>query len=231
MKQIDGKVWAGAWSKAVGEKVAKRRGELGLSAQALGDACSKLGYPIARNTIVNIETGRKESIVVQEISVIAAVLAVPPVWLLYDLTQAELEVLPGAPTKTWWATQWFTGEGYLFQAFIGGGLDVTLEVPRWALSDENDLRENHSPGKSQLDLLREYEKLIEARSRAEHSADEAWTAAGETRTPRVARLESRAEELADELIEHGMYMSAAGLAIPLEPTEPTEETQGGELDG
>jgi hypothetical protein len=68
-----------------------------LSTQRLSDICSKrVGYAAPRNTIVNLETGRKESLSVQELVVIALALDTPPVVLRYPLDR-DVEIAPDEP--------------------------------------------------------------------------------------------------------------------------------------
>lgn len=83
--------------------------------QGLSEACESLGYPIPRSTLTNLELGRKESVVLQELAVIAAALDVPPVLLAFPTQMEErIEVLPNAYATTLGAIRWFTGEAPLF---------------------------------------------------------------------------------------------------------------------
>lgn len=54
-----------------------------MSAQRLSDVCADFGADIPRNTITNLENGRKESLPFHELVVIAAALMVDPVELLF----------------------------------------------------------------------------------------------------------------------------------------------------
>ncbi|ORL86104.1 hypothetical protein A5N78_20580 [Prescottella equi] len=79
--------------------------------QRLSEKCSELHYPIPRSTLTNLEVGRKESLVVQELVVIATALNVPPVQLLFPgLMTEQCEFLPGQYTTAWDALKQFTGE-------------------------------------------------------------------------------------------------------------------------
>jgi transcriptional regulator with XRE-family HTH domain len=69
-----------------------------------------LGYGISRSQIANYESGRKKSLDVAELLVIAAALQVPPLQLLFpDEPDDDIEMLPGQRTSTFHATAWFTG--------------------------------------------------------------------------------------------------------------------------
>lgn len=110
MKHSEPGEWASEWTRRIGEKVRAIRKAKSLSTQRLSDLCSeKVGFAIPRNTIVNLEMGRKESISVQELVAIALALDTPPVSLLYPLDQ-EVEIAPGERRNPFHAAQWFAGE-------------------------------------------------------------------------------------------------------------------------
>lgn len=75
--------WPAAWTHTVGREVNRLRKQRGLSAETLGRMCADLGFPIPRNLIMNLEHGRKDTMPVHELVVIAAALDVPPVTLLF----------------------------------------------------------------------------------------------------------------------------------------------------
>ncbi len=68
-----------------------------MSAQDLSNGCEEAGYLIPRSTIANIESGRKETVSLQELTVIAYVLGVPPLMLIfYPYDAAEVvQAVPG----------------------------------------------------------------------------------------------------------------------------------------
>src|SRR5436189_2455562 len=81
------------------------------SAQEIADETARLGYPLSRSQIANLESGRKRSLDIAELLIIAAALEVPPVTLLYpDLPNGEVEVLPGQFVSSTVALLRFTGE-------------------------------------------------------------------------------------------------------------------------
>jgi transcriptional regulator with XRE-family HTH domain len=101
------------WAKALHQRIAKairdaRQGR--LTAQELADETERLGYPITRSQIANYESGRKQSLDVCELIVIAAALRVPPLKLMFaDAQDQTVEMLPGQPTSTFDAISRFIG--------------------------------------------------------------------------------------------------------------------------
>ena len=81
-----------------------------LSAQALAERTRELGHQIQRAVIANLESGRRGSITLADIYVLARALNVPPLALLAPLTSEHLvEVLPGRFMTAWDAVGWFNG--------------------------------------------------------------------------------------------------------------------------
>lgn len=73
-----------------------------MSAQNVSKGGEAVGYPIPRSTIANIESGRKETVALQELLVIAEVLNVPPLTLIYfpDDAGIDVERVPGKSLLT-----------------------------------------------------------------------------------------------------------------------------------
>lgn len=108
MKQERG--WPANWTAAIGKTVRLVRERQKLSAQQLSVRCAVAGYPIPRNTIANLENGRKETLPLHELVILARALGVPPVELLYPIGQTEqLEVVPGLTGRPMTAVDWFCG--------------------------------------------------------------------------------------------------------------------------
>lgn len=107
----EGKAWQAKWAKAVGDHIQAIRKARNVTVLGLSKRCTELGYPIPRSTLTNLETGRKETIVVQEITVIAEALDVSAVELLFPgLPDGEVEYLPGRTARAMDALKSFTGE-------------------------------------------------------------------------------------------------------------------------
>ncbi|MBT2398428.1 helix-turn-helix transcriptional regulator [Streptomyces sp. ISL-100] len=105
-------LWEDQVTATVAGEVRRRRKELRMSAQDLADRCADLGHPIPRNVIANMESGRRSTLPLVDVMVLAMALDTHPVCLIYPVgyvghvQQQPLE----APRPTWDAMQWFTGE-------------------------------------------------------------------------------------------------------------------------
>jgi len=100
--------WAKDTTGRIAGAVKALRGK--RSAQWLADRTAELGHPISRTAISNLEVGRKGSVDVLELIVLARALGVPPLLLLYPaLSAGEVEVLPGHRASSWAAGEWFAG--------------------------------------------------------------------------------------------------------------------------
>lgn len=83
-------------------------------AQWLADRTAELGYPITRAQIANYETGRKKTLDIAELVVIAAALGTSPVALVYPGPYNEkVEVVPGREAWGFNAVQWFSALEWL----------------------------------------------------------------------------------------------------------------------
>ncbi|MYV52650.1 helix-turn-helix transcriptional regulator [Streptomyces sp. SID3212] len=104
--------WTDQVMATVAAEVRRRRKELGWSAQELADACADLGHPIPRNVIANMESGRRSTLPLVDLIVLAAALDTSPTLLLHPLGYAtHIQKLPFTePVTTWEALLWFTGE-------------------------------------------------------------------------------------------------------------------------
>ncbi|MFI1867551.1 helix-turn-helix domain-containing protein [Streptomyces jumonjinensis] len=104
--------WADRIKANVAGEVRRRRKGMGWSAQDLADRCERLGHPIPRNVIANMESGRRTNLPLVDVMVLAAALETYPVYLIFpvgyvDQTQ-ELPFQDLVPT--WDALRRFTGE-------------------------------------------------------------------------------------------------------------------------
>ncbi|MFI1304004.1 helix-turn-helix domain-containing protein [Streptomyces sioyaensis] len=104
--------WADQVMTTVAREVRRRRKELGMSAQDLADACEEIGYPIPRNVIANMESGRRATLPLVEAMVLAKALRTYPICLLYPLGYVDrVQRLPLQYSEpTWDAMHWFTGD-------------------------------------------------------------------------------------------------------------------------
>jgi hypothetical protein len=101
--------WSDAIQERVGRAVRTARGK--RPAQWLADETAKLGHPISRSQIANLESGRKRGVDLAELMIIAAAVGVPPATLLFpDLPDGDVEMLPGEHGSSIDALLRFTGE-------------------------------------------------------------------------------------------------------------------------
>lgn len=108
-----GREWAKAWTASVGQAVKRVRARAGLTAEGLSERTAQLGYPLSRNAITALETGRKEFVTVQDVTVLALALHIAPALLLFpvDLTLEPTQLLPtGLALARIDAVDWFSGE-------------------------------------------------------------------------------------------------------------------------
>ncbi|MEV5537480.1 helix-turn-helix transcriptional regulator [Saccharopolyspora shandongensis] len=102
--------WAGSLVHTVAGEVRRHRQQRGLSTQGLADACEQLGYPIKRQVLANLESGRREAISVPELLVLGRALGVPPALLVFPVGEAlSCEPLPNQSRPLWETLQWFGG--------------------------------------------------------------------------------------------------------------------------
>ncbi|MFD4143673.1 helix-turn-helix domain-containing protein [Streptomyces sp. NPDC058572] len=103
--------WVDQVMATVANEVRRRRKELGMSAQSLADACEEIGHPIPRNVIANMESGRRASLPLVDVMVLAEALHTNPICLIYPVGYVEeVQKLPLRPSEqTWNAMRWFTG--------------------------------------------------------------------------------------------------------------------------
>ncbi|MDX3747494.1 helix-turn-helix transcriptional regulator [Streptomyces sp. AK08-02] len=104
--------WADRIKANVAGEVRRRRKEMGWSAQDLADACEQLGHPIPRNVIANMESGRRASLPLVDVMVLAAALETYPVCLIFPVGYVErTQELPfQGLVPTWDALRRFTGD-------------------------------------------------------------------------------------------------------------------------
>jgi transcriptional regulator with XRE-family HTH domain len=109
--------WSEEIVERVGREVRRLRGKdyAKMSAAALADRTATLGHAVSRSVIADLEIGRKKSLDVAELLVLAQALQVAPVQLVYpDLPKGDVEVLPGRFVESHEALQWFSGVSALF---------------------------------------------------------------------------------------------------------------------
>jgi transcriptional regulator with XRE-family HTH domain len=191
VKQSEAREWSAEWTQVIGDNVRSIRKARKLSTQTLSDICTdQVGYAVPRNAIVNLETGRKETLSVQELVTIALALDTPPVMLLYPLDR-DVEVAPGELRNPLHAIEWFAG--------------------KWDAATASELTDSNRLVAPQLQVFRDY---VDSADVARQSAAVIEALAGATdpeaakvRNDARARLEWAAErmsKLRDSLQEQGI---------------------------
>jgi transcriptional regulator with XRE-family HTH domain len=103
--------WSARLALAVAGEVRRHRQAKGWSAQQLSERCAEVGMPIQRSVLANMESGRRTTVTIAEILVLAAALEIPPVSLIYPVGyEVTFEGLPGAVRDTYEWAFWMTGE-------------------------------------------------------------------------------------------------------------------------
>lgn len=102
--------WQARLTRIIAGEVRRYRLLREMSAQDLADRCEELGLSIPRPVLSNLENGRRDSITVAELLVLAAALEISPMMLAIPLgRQEEMEVLPGRSASPWDAGEWWRG--------------------------------------------------------------------------------------------------------------------------
>lgn len=132
-----------------------------MSAAKLADRTEEIGYGISRSVVADLETGRKKSIDVPELLVLAAALGVSPAQLVFpELPRGKVEVLPGLDQESHDALRWFSGEAGLMRPstdWSERGDEEPMDV--W-------VREQFDPKNDRVGLVREWLQALQAMRRA-----------------------------------------------------------------
>ncbi|NKU46801.1 hypothetical protein GS897_20775 [Rhodococcus hoagii] len=111
--------WSDRITSTVVGAIQARRVELGLSFQDLARLCTDYGYPTLRTTLANLEHGRRKTISLHEVFVIAKALKVAPIDLMAPIG-VEVEALPDEPFSGTEARDWITGGSEASSAYEAG---------------------------------------------------------------------------------------------------------------
>ncbi len=132
-----------------------------MSAAKLADRTEEIGYGISRSVVADLETGRKKSIDVPELLVLAAALGVSPAQLVFpDLPKGKVEALPGLDQESHDALRWFSGEAGLMKPstdWSEHGDEEPMDV--W-------VREHFDPKNDRVGIAREWLQALQAMRRA-----------------------------------------------------------------
>ncbi len=101
--------WSDELAKRICREVARLRGQ--QSMQWLSDRTAEAGKRVSKVSISELENGKRKSVSVADLVILAAALGVPPIELLYPgMPDAKVEGLPGQVDMSWKVAQWFSGE-------------------------------------------------------------------------------------------------------------------------
>jgi transcriptional regulator with XRE-family HTH domain len=101
--------WPSEITGRIAAEIKRLRGD--RSGQWLSDQTEKLGHRVSRSTISEIETGRRKSITVADLIILAAALDTVPIALIYPGPYNEtVRVLPTLRVAQIWGARWFSGE-------------------------------------------------------------------------------------------------------------------------
>ncbi|MFD5430458.1 helix-turn-helix domain-containing protein [Streptomyces sp. NPDC127084] len=173
--------WSAAFTGRIAQRVRVSRKAAALTMAEVAQGCADRGLPeFTEHSLKNLESGRKTSVTVAEIVVLADVLGVPPVTLLFPLgSSATVEVLPGREVSTWDAVAWFTGESPLDEPAPAGTARDVLDVFRQhgdlvaaALSSYTLARERRRAASTTLDRTRRATLLQRAQGYEEHAFED-----------------------------------------------------------
>lgn len=134
-----------SWRDDVNARIARAikaaRGD--RSAQVIADETARLGFPITRDTIANIENGRKKSVDVPELIVLAKALGVPPLSLIYpDLVDSPVEAYPGVDKASGDAALSFCGYDDEDMRMLFDLRNAREQYERYGMSDNEIERDN-----------------------------------------------------------------------------------------
>lgn len=100
--------WAAEQTRRIGDEIKRLRGK--RTGQWLSDRTAELGQRVSRSTISEIETGRRKSITVTDLILLAAALNTTPVALVYPGPYTRpIKFTPNQEVPEIWAAQWFSG--------------------------------------------------------------------------------------------------------------------------
>lgn len=102
--------WSTQLALSVAHEVRRHRQAQGLSAQQLADRCAEIGMPIQRSVLANLESGRRTTVTIAEVLVLAAALEIPPALLVFPVGRVDkFAMLPDFEANPLAAVDWFGG--------------------------------------------------------------------------------------------------------------------------
>lgn len=103
--------WGQELASLVGQRVRKYRTDLNLSAQHLSNRTATLGYEVKRSVIAEMENGKRNTVALADVLVLARALSVPPIALIVPIEHSEsFRLLPQNNVDAWSAHDWIIGK-------------------------------------------------------------------------------------------------------------------------
>lgn len=129
--------WDAELAARVGRAVKQQRESRApkLSAAKLAERTTLCGFSLTKAQVSDLELGRKKTVTVAELVVLAMALGVPPVELLYpDLPHGPVDVWPQVEVPSIAAVQWFSGEvpaqSIAEHSLAQGGSNLRVQLSR-----------------------------------------------------------------------------------------------------
>ncbi|MEU1194960.1 helix-turn-helix transcriptional regulator [Streptomyces sp. NPDC005813] len=133
--------WSTRLALSVAREVRRHRQAQGLSAQQLADRCAQIGMPIQRSVLANLESGRRTTVTIAEVLVLAHALNVPPGVLLFPVGYDQsAEVLPDSWIEPFVAVEWLAGRAFFSHDASDDFFDTPLGMTRIHQDAANNLR-------------------------------------------------------------------------------------------
>ncbi|MBF6142893.1 XRE family transcriptional regulator [Nocardia farcinica] len=182
-----------------------------LSAAKLAQRTADSGYALTKAQISDLELGRKKTVTVPELLVLASALNVWPAWLLFpDLPDGKVEALPGHHVRSIDAADWLSGLHWLSPAWTHPGPDgEEPDVPETfdLLTASRMLRDLDSELRSLrvkaiVEIRRNPDGSDEIERRYRENADE---------------LTARRDDLAAAIRQHGGVVGEVRAELPTVP--------------
>jgi transcriptional regulator with XRE-family HTH domain len=196
--------WPDRLAAVIAGEVRRYRRLRGLTAQQVADRCADLGHDVPRSVLANLESGRRTTVTVAELLVLAAALEVSPVLLVFPLGRREnIEFLPGVERSTWSVVEWFSGHG---------------DYPAAVLPEDDDQSWSRLLGyREPVELFARHEEVVQ-RWRAANGRVHVLRRRARTENGDIAAVLATAEETVDEIAaglqDLRKQFSVAGLTPP-----------------
>ncbi len=182
-----------------------------LSAAKLAQRTADSGYALTKAQISDLELGRKKTVTVPELLVLASALNVWPAWLLFpDLPDGKVEVVPGHRVSSVDAADWLSGLYWFPPAWTQPATDDDepevpetfdlLKASRMLRDLDSELRSLRA--KAITEIRRNPDGSDEIEQHYRKNADE---------------LTARRDDLAAAIRQHGGVVGAVRAELPTVP--------------